>query len=210
MTLPVLIQKQNNTIAETRLKKFYSVFNQAILMSVKDNGDFENWNYWAMDKKDENGDYLNQNELIQKNFESYLEPYLKITDKKKVINEAGQEVTMYYLADGSAFKFAERQNRDISFYPKNAENCIKKYKDGEHTVGVCMFEFVFNPVSSSVKWKYHYKKGLEPNLYLWDGNESSLYDANDAGCNFRGAYCTGLIQHNGWRIPKDYPRKISY
>ena len=36
MTMPALIQKNNNKVVETRLKKFYSAINQAVLMAEKD------------------------------------------------------------------------------------------------------------------------------------------------------------------------------
>ena len=39
MTLPSLIQRNNNKVVETRLKKFYSAINQAIMMAEVDYGD---------------------------------------------------------------------------------------------------------------------------------------------------------------------------
>lgn len=39
MTLPALIQKNNNKVVETRLKKFYSAINQAIMLAENDYGD---------------------------------------------------------------------------------------------------------------------------------------------------------------------------
>ena len=38
MTLPTLIQSNKNKEVEAKLKKIYSVMNQAILLSEKDNG----------------------------------------------------------------------------------------------------------------------------------------------------------------------------
>ena len=43
MTLPSLIQKNNNKVVEARLKKFYSSINQAILMAENDYGDKKYW-----------------------------------------------------------------------------------------------------------------------------------------------------------------------
>lgn len=42
MTLPALIQKNNNKVVETRLKKFYSAINQAIMLAENDYGDKKN------------------------------------------------------------------------------------------------------------------------------------------------------------------------
>ena len=36
MTLPALIQKNNNKVVETRLEKFYSGINQAIMLAEND------------------------------------------------------------------------------------------------------------------------------------------------------------------------------
>ncbi len=43
MTLPVLIQKNNNRVVETRLMKFYSAINQAVKMAETDYGEKSYW-----------------------------------------------------------------------------------------------------------------------------------------------------------------------
>lgn len=72
--------------------------------------------------------------------------------------------------------------------------------------------FVFFPKYS---FNLSDKKGMEPFLYKWDGDENSLYTDSTYGCNNNsnngsGAYCTAIIQRNGWKIPKNYPRRISF
>lgn len=42
MTLPTLIQNYKNRVVETRLKKFYSTMNQAVLMAEAQYGDKKN------------------------------------------------------------------------------------------------------------------------------------------------------------------------
>ena len=60
-------------------------------------------------------------------------------------------------------------------------------------------------------WKYHVNKGVEPYKYNWDGTANNLYNDHLHGCKTgNGAFCTALIQYNGWKIPKDYPYKVSY
>ena len=165
LTLPALIQKNNNTITETRLKKFYTTMNQAILMSVKDNGDYQYWDYWTTDLKDEDGNLINQDDTIKSSFEKYLAPYIKITGTKKVDTKAGDKITLYFLADGSAFHFVRHENRDLVFYPDKAEKCIARDNAGEDTRGVCVFPFSFYPNYTYYNWKYHYKKGFEPHKF---------------------------------------------
>ena len=211
LTMPALIQNYNNTVAETRLKKFYSIMNQAILQSIVDNGEVESWSYFNNEEKDDEGNLVNQADKNNESFQKYLAPYLKITEKKEAKDIVGNKVILYFLADGSAFSFTYHENRDILFYPKNPEKCLKR----ENSTGSCAFYFAFYPVNSSSSWKYHYRKGMEPELYSWNGNENTLYTDSERGCNKEskggdGAYCTAIIQRNGWKIPKDYPRRISY
>ncbi len=49
MTLPTLIQKQQEKIAVTRLKNVYSIFSQAYLRAVSDNGPIESWDIGTQD-----------------------------------------------------------------------------------------------------------------------------------------------------------------
>ena len=217
MTLPALIHKYDITATETRLKKFYSTFNQALLLSSLKNGPYESWQYWNDDITDEEGNKVNQQEANKNSFDLYLAPYFKIYKVEKLKYSAGsfagEEFYMYYLADGSAFAFVRHENRDLTFYPRNPEKCLRMEEQGQSVSGVCAFRFAFYPLYKTAAWKYHYKKGLEPQLYNWDGNTESLYNDAERGCaviESSGSYCTAIIQRNGWKVPKDYPRRIYY
>ena len=215
MTMPALIANYNNHITEVRLKKFYSIFNQAIQQSVAENGDTSTWDYWF------NGEYDNEkNEtpedysgVLNEKFDRYIAPYMKIVDKKVVNSSKLYKMQLYYLADGSAFGYPLIHNREIYFYPKNAIRCIENIKTIEDNGAICRFVFEFYPNNSNPDWKYLYRKGLEPFLYQWDGDveklkTGALYSCNNL--NKPGAYCTALIAYNGWKIPKDFPVKIKY
>ena len=215
MTMPALIANYNNHITEVRLKKFYSIFNQAIQQSVAENGDTSTWDYWF------NGEYDNEkNEtpedysgVLNEKFDRYIAPYMKIVDKKVVNSPKLYKMQLYYLADGSAFGYPLIHNREIYFYPKNAIRCIENIKTIEDNGAICHFAFEFYPNNSNPDWKYLYRKGLEPFLYQWDGDveklkTGALYSCNNL--NKPGAYCTALIAYNGWKIPKDFPVKIKY
>lgn len=49
-------------------------------------------------------------------------------------------------------------------------------------------------------------------MHNWDGTEEMLRNNNSLGCkedvSIERAYCTALIQMNGWKIPKDYPLRF--
>lgn len=209
LTMPALIQNYRNSVAETRLKKFYSIMNQAILQSINDNGDTQYWTYDVSEEIDDDGNYINQSDKSDVSFETYLAPYFNITGKNELTDGDGQKRIVYHLPDGSAFAFQYGSNREIIFFPKNAEKCLKSKK--VDSFGKCAFAFEFYPNNSAEAWKYLYNKGMESYMFHWDGEERTLYNDGTYGCiSGNGNYCTAIIQQNGWKVPKDYPRRISF
>ena len=71
MTLPTLLNKYNEQVTVTKVKKFYSTINQALLFAVKNNGTVDVWDYI---EKDEESNSIRSNKLV-----NYLKPYLKIS-----------------------------------------------------------------------------------------------------------------------------------
>ena len=71
MTLPAIIQKNNERATVARVKKIYSVMNQALLLAIKDNGYVNEWSF--IQKDSESGDEISDK------FVGYLKPYLKIS-----------------------------------------------------------------------------------------------------------------------------------
>ena len=209
MTLPMLAENYQRRVIETRLKKFYTTFNQAILRSIDVNGPYEGWIYWNIGKKDENGNYISAVVDNDRSFSFYLRPYLSIIQTQKVIYTNGEENVLYYFSDGSAFMFHENWNRLIRYYPKDPVRCLKQA--AINRCGVCEFRFHFNPLEKGSGWKYLKGKGLEPALFCWDGKVDTLYNHSTYGCSVGdGVYCAALIQYNNWEFPPDYPRKIRY
>lgn len=210
MTLPVLVQKNNNRVVETRLMKFYSAINQAVKMAEVDYGDKKFW--WedlAGAEIDKDGNSVPGSSEAEKWFNKYIAPYMKI-----IRIESGKSLVVYF-PDGSALRQDNpATTRDWEFFIGNPDKCLKNPK----RVGVCSFLFNFVPVSDTVSdsaWKYHVNKGFEPWKYNWDGSieslKSSCYTNNAPGSILNGqAYCTAIIQLNGWKIPDDYPYKVSY
>ncbi|MBO5434202.1 hypothetical protein J6A31_00055, partial [bacterium] len=217
MTLPMLAENYQKIIIQTRLKKFYTTFNQAILRSVNDNGPFDGWLYNNPNVYDGDGNLVNQTANNSSVFNLYLRPYLNVIQTQQVMYTNDYDSILYYLADGSAFMYTYADNRDIYYYPKDPVRCLKNTAKSRR--GVCEFVFIFVPNYSKVTlpysyqyWTYHIDKGLEPHKFSWDGKVESLYTTTDYGCNLEhdGVYCAALIQYNNWEFPADYPRKIRY
>ena len=70
MTLPTLLNKNEERVTVTKVKKFYSVMNQALLFAIKDNGYV---NEWSFNQEDEDGN------RVSDKFVQYIKPYLKIS-----------------------------------------------------------------------------------------------------------------------------------
>ncbi len=204
MTLPVLIQKNNNRIVETRLMKFYSAINQAIKLAEADYGDRSFW-FEDLSGVDANGEskrlaWLNK----------YIIPYMKVI--KTDVSTDGR-VTLYF-SDGGALRSATNNGRDWIFFVGDPDRC-NKIGNGSYPeyVGKCAFVFYFNPKVSSTNDGWNF----EPYAPGWDGNVETLKNDPTYGClnnpsssNLWHAYCTKWIQYNGWKIPDEYPFKVYY
>ena len=219
MTLPILVQTYRNHVVETRLKKFYSIINQAIQRAEVDYGDRKDW-YEDLQGAtlDKNGNRVDGSSASERWFKKYFEPYLSVVKYSYSSTERGFYV---YFPDGSVLANGGANTRTWTYYPVNPERCIEM--DFDDKVGVCAFSFNYFPVIATTngisgnasdyqKWKYVLNKGFEPYTFNWNGTKQGLYNGckGNVVSGTAHAYCTKIIQDNGWKIPKDYPRKIRF
>ena len=210
MTLPTLIANGRKTETISRLKKFNSTMQQALLMAQKDYGEPK---YWDKNDdymlEDENGNpILDENGKVQTDFNKsskqaydflmkYILPYIKYT---KIVEEYETETRKFvaiYFQDGSIA------------YVKN---------------GVCI-DFMFDvngknrPNQVGIDRFYFYIAAWNPVLYF--GNKNAIWgtyglatDRNNrsevlAQCRDSiPHYCTRLIEMDGWEFKDDYPYKL--
>ena len=207
MTLPTLIQSNKNVEVEAKLKKFYSIMNQAILLSEIDNGPYKLWPTPC------NG---------SSNCEAYLEKYIKpyfTTIKLTKFNSYGGNNITYYFSDGTCAVFkAEGEKFDVFFFP-NAKNLntatfAEIASDGslaarEHC-GVSYF--TFQTIPPTYTGKHFRNKKFEPYINGLPGwGKDFLTNDGRFGCNKDSkirAWCTAFIYYNGWKITEDYPFKV--
>ena len=90
MTMPALLSRNQERVTVTKVKKFYSVMNQALLMAIKDYGYVDEWSFFEKDEDD--------NPMSDK-FVSYIKPYLKLS--KDCGGSSGCIGGQYYQLDGS-------------------------------------------------------------------------------------------------------------
>ena len=210
MTIPTLISSYKKKVVEVKLNKFNSIMTRTLKLSSIDNGDIRTW-----DISD-----------VEKFYNTYLATYLKVVNTEK-IDDTHLNI---YLHDGTAFQLEKLTAIHLGFYPDASTLSTGKLRE----FGKNVFMFLFYPDSGFALAHdaslcnspylgdgtgfvpYFFYKG--ENDY-WDSENScrvivyptaeQLHDIlmNHAtyGCSIGGAYCTKLIQMNGWKIPDDYP-----
>ena len=216
LTIPTLMANHRKQVVEVRLEKFYSTMNQVIKMAEADYGDVTEWEpYEKLYEKDENGNDDTSKELPNTAyFEKYFLPYMKTVKVEPYGHNSS--CLLAYFADGSVVNLA---NGSFQFWPsakdftKLVDENTGKVKNDMENSGIKYFTFLFRPeISTDPIYKYHTKKGVEPYKYRWDGTREMLLNDNAIGCKKQvsneRAYCTALIQMNGWKIPKDYPLRF--
>lgn len=230
MTMPALMQNYARLVVETRLKKFYSSLNQALIRAEADYGDKK---LWYSDSSgaifDKDGKPIPGSSEEEKWIRKYLLPYLN-SAKIETVTDGGDKTKgafIVILPDGSAFMPRAHTTRDWIFYT-NWKKCISVYgygvneSSGGSGEGVCKFMFGYVPSATLINaaggtekyWKYHINKGFEPWKHAWNGNLTDLENACIKKTKiylYDGSlYCAAFIQLNGWHIPKNYPYRLIY
>ena len=223
LVMPVILQKFRNLEVETKLKRIYSMMNQAILMSEQDNGDKMYWN-WSC-TSDEEATLL---EDCGQGFTKYFLPYIKYL-KIERIEASGTYNSIVWLPDGSLLVAKENSSIngssnyfDFFFFP-NAKNFDKDTfyvvsDDGtlsRKDCGRTYFGFRFAPILNDKYSSLHYSKSFEPYKYALTEDDLTmeylLSSEGKYGCNKEVTvpnWCTAVIQLNNWKIPDDYPFKV--
>ena len=205
LTIPALIQHYKKQETSTRLKRFYSVMQQAIKMSEVDNGDSLEW-YKPDQKLNDDGkyDYDVNGTYGKEFFMKYLAPYIKynkITDGKSTVDEDGNpsgEYTKVYFADGSTASIFVGSCYDIIF-DSNGER-----KPNETGRDIFRFVVCNGSYNEAITCGGNTKKTFCP--YVW---RNEPRDVRLRRCKEESAaYCSGLLFLDNWEFKDDYPIKL--
>lgn len=201
MTLPALMSKYRKQEISARLKKFYTIMNQAIMMSELENGDIKYWEirapYTAGDGK---YDYNIGGASSYNFFNRYLAKYIKyykVTQGYSKENDDGtttnefSKVTFY---DGSTSNFKQGTCIDFGF---DINGDKKPNKIGED-----IFYFYICPQGAG--YRLYETEKLSTYGYPSTNTREKAMEA----CKTNRPACSRLIQLDGWEIKKDYPYKI--
>lgn len=199
LTMPALIQNSKKTETSARLKKFYSLMEQAIIMSEIDNGNSLDWvKVETAFDDDGNTDYNTQGKITKEFFMQYLAPYLKytsITEGKNLDSGTGTR-TEVYLADGSSFSF-------------NNGTCMDFYFDVNGNSKPNIFgrdKFVFLMCFTKSNRLFYYgseNKSFGP----YGANTKTRKEALNL-CKKSAYQCTPLLMFDNWEFKDDYPYRL--
>lgn len=192
MTIPTLISNYRKQVVVTRLQKFYTTFNQAILLAENKYGEIEYWDNADLYTPSGPADWFNK----------YLAEFF--TSKDITVLPSSYYTSYIKLSDGSAFgmRFGiqnDETNFDMYFFPNasDIEYCMvnSSESNGKNCCGRKYFTFRFTP-----------KQRLRPyGDGIYSLSRNSLIE-KCAGSNTN--FCTALIMRDGWKILKDYPQRI--
>ena len=184
LTIPTLMANHRKQVVVTGLQKFYTTFNQAILLAENKYGEIEYWDNADLFTPTGSGDWFNK----------YLAEFF--TSKDIEVLEKNNYVSWIKLSDGSAFgmRFGDmttETNFDMYFYPNASD--IDKCMFNVSCCGRKYFTFRFTPQS-----------GLKPYGDFLGLNREQLIEK----CRDNANFCTAIIMMDGWKISKDYPKRI--
>ena len=203
MTLPALTTKYRKQEVSARLKKYYTVMNQAIMMSENDNGDMRFWVFPTDYTTDGVRDHVKSANLSEQFFNTYLKKYLSYYSYEKGLNTSDE-------TDGSTvFKSNRIIFHDGTIAYLNVGSCFDTVFDTNgdkkpNEFGIDRFYFYICPYKSSLKSNPNEKFSTSAELAKNHQSREQAYNL----CKSNKRFCTRLIQMDNWEIRNDYPYKI--
>lgn len=182
MTIPTLMSNYREKVVLTRMQKFYSTFNQALMRSEADNGDMKNWTLGGWYDYDSNRVF----------YETYLKGYVNVTKTQNQWESLPVNGYKLYFADGSSATIAG----DFVVYKPKAESGDVYGKD--------VFVFRIMPDYATAAHD-GCKSRMAANGCDW--TRSDLIDGGSQTCTSSASRwnCAALIMNDNWQIADDYP-----
>ena len=188
MTLPVLTRKIERLKTETKVKNFYSTVNNALRLSMVDNGDLD-FNL--------QGKYFTYDESLNL-LNTYVLKYLKYSKVEPCNIDLEARVCIYFNEGGIMVFKINTDGADVRYCSiNNLKKCIPG--NNYFWFQLCKKRYAIN------------KDEFEPYLWGWNGTENDLWTNDYNGCKEKSktrGYCTQILKNNNWKFPKNYPHFI--
>lgn len=203
LTIPTLTKANNRSETEARLKQAYSIFANAIKLSIIDNGEVATW------------DYSDGSAFVT----NYIAPYLKFS---KVCSQSTPcDQYSWYKPNGAATEW-KADGRSPNIYGGYLSNGMyfvtQPIGPGDSNMyndyGYILF-FVDingqkgpNMIAKDIFWFSYFPNGQLSTVGLYSDNAASWKNYASLCQNISTnalVICTAWIMSNGWKIPDDYP-----
>ena len=206
LTIPGMIAKYQKFVVETRLKKAYVTFTQAIQLAIAEYGSPKYWDY------PNTGDEAENNKLY---IEKYILPYFKTiefcdtgmtAEKCAKYVGCGYAARNYVLADGTMMSICayhpgagagtHNEKASLTFTIKKSNDRYKsKFSFSQsYSTGEILPNFY-----DRTKTREDYKNGFDT------GYGYSIGCCKNCSVEYPGHACTALIFIDGFKIKDDYP-----
>ncbi len=188
LTIPSLTANHRKKVLGSKLKKFYSIMSQAVIMSEAEQGaSVSEWDTFSSN--------YNVDEMEQW-FNKYLKDYLNIIKQEK------KERFLYVaLSDGTGFRIFNHMTsvEQIHLYFCTDYSKCSNLPDGKY---VFTFRFINNKFAT-------YMEGTTMNLeQMTSPSLSSSCSKETVKANREAHFCSTLLQKNNWEVPDYYPIKL--
>ena len=197
MTMPALIGNYKKQETVSRLKKAYTILNQAYKQAQVVNGEPVNW-----DDPYTIG--------IEKYFQTYWYPYLQINKMCSTYQECGYTNSFPWIKqDGNRYDLAliSSSTRRVLILPDGILVQIV-LSTGDETLPDYQMNVDINGAGKPNKL------GKDVFKFKWDGisgivafGNDKTEDVIDSSCKSSGLYCAAKIIKDGWEIKDDFPWK---
>lgn len=206
LTMPSLIANTRKSEYSSKLKKFYSIMNQAIIMSELDNGPAGDWikdGGIEGDITDEDGnpDFGKNSDVITKYVNQYLKPYIKIvsfgSSNRTIDDDKDHEGEAYMIfADGS---YVYLHNGDcIDFnYDVNGPKAPNEFGRDIYKFYLCS-----NESCEKKPWTTNCGK------FTTTRNRNVTRSSSITNCKNNPIYCSQLLGVDNFEFKKDYPYRL--
>ena len=200
LTIPSLYAayKKHETIS--KLKEAYSIFQQAVKLSIVDNDDISGWNLST-------ADIINSSDC-RRIAETYFLPYMSgtyRTNKSYEMKTLGTDnLKFLYWDKNSLFQMKNGMIFSVGAYYGNMRVTVDLNGISmPNRLGIDGFVFELNKTKNNIQF---YGENESDSRLLYP--VSGLGGECKRGTNmqyYTGAYCGALIKRNNWSITKIYP-----
>lgn len=206
LTMPALIQNTKRVEASSRIKKFYSIMNQAIIMSEQDNGDVGDWLKEGgiegdITDDDGNTDFGKNGDVIMKFINQYLKPYLKIVNmdysSRTIDDNKGYLGEAYMVFEDGSYVYLHNGNCIDFNFDYNGPKPPNEY-------GRDIFKFLLCSNEKCEKQTWNTNCGK----FTTTTYPSASRDIALSNCKNKAMNCTELLGIDNFEFRKDWPYRL--